>query len=69
MLNAGDTDAGGLVALRVGDDSVEMPRGGHQGEGLARRLAEKWLRKSEQRYKWKLRAQYRTEVGLAIRSF
>jgi branched-chain amino acid transport system substrate-binding protein len=33
----------------------------HQGE--------KWPRKSEQRYKWKLRAQCRTETGLAIRSF
>ena len=30
---------------------------------------EKWSRKSEQRYKWKLRAQCRTETGLATRSF
>ncbi|MDP2357797.1 MAG: hypothetical protein Q8M31_17285, partial [Beijerinckiaceae bacterium] len=32
-------------------------------------IPEKWPRKSEQRYKWKLRAQCRTETGLAIRSF
>jgi hypothetical protein len=32
-------------------------------------VCKKWPRKTEQRYKWKLRAQCRTEIGLAIRSF
>jgi hypothetical protein len=35
----------------------------------AQMVTEKWLRKSEQRYKWKLQTQSRAEDGLADRSF